>query len=159
MHRTRTALAMGLAVILSVSVASAAFALGEDEDPELAYCQSVATLQASVANLMAIDTGSTTDELSAAVEGVQDAASTYMEDLRSVAESQVAAIEDSVNALRDYRDDLEGDVTIEEAVQGAIPYVAGVAGARAAAGSVDCQEVLAGEAVEQQAAEAEEAEE
>ena len=146
---------MGLAAILSASVASTAFALGEDEDPELAYCQSVATLQASVANLMAIDTSSTTDELSAAVEGVQDAAGAYMEDLRSVAESQVAAIEDAVNDLREYRDSVEGEQTIEEAVEGAVPYIAAIAAARAAAGTVDCGAVLAGEAAEQ-AAEAEE---
>lgn len=155
MHRSRTALALGLAAILSASVASTAFGLGEDEDPELAYCQSVATLQASVANLMAIDTNSTTDELSAAVEGVQDAAGAYVEDLRDLAESQAAAIEDSVNALRDYRDDLEGDTSIEDAVQGAVPYVAAVASARASAGSIDCQEVMAGEAAAQ-AAESEE---
>ena len=55
MQRTRTAVAIGLAAILTASVASSAFGLGHDEDPELAYCQSVATFQASVANLMAID--------------------------------------------------------------------------------------------------------
>ena len=155
MYRTRTALAIGLAACLSASVASTAFALGEDEDPELPYCQSVATLEASVANLMAIDTSSTTDELSSAVEGVQDAAGAYVEDLRSVAEWQVAAIEDAVNALRDYRDDLEGDTSIEETVEGAVPYIAGVAGARAAAGTVDCEAVMTAEAAEQ-AAESEE---
>ena len=44
MATIRPTIATGLAVLLSLSLASAVFAIGEDEEPEVAYCQSLMEL-------------------------------------------------------------------------------------------------------------------
>jgi hypothetical protein len=147
MHNRKTVLAASLAMALAVGVASGASALGDDEDPALAFCESAAALAQAEEALQSMDAGATTDEFQAAVDGVAEAASAMAEDARNLLESQVDAVSAAVGELQDYRDDVGGDQTLEAAVQGAVPYVAAIADARVAVGTVDCQAVMAGEAI------------
>jgi uncharacterized protein YicC (UPF0701 family) len=127
----------------ALSIASAASTVGQDtQEAEVVYCQSVVGLSASVEALSALDANSTVDELEAAVAGVREAATTYGQSLRTVLDAQLATLETAVGELEAYRDSLEGDETIEEAVQGAAASVASVRAARAGVGVVpDCEEV------------------
>jgi hypothetical protein len=118
MTRRRSTLAAVLAALLCVSIPAVASAIGEDEDPEVVYCQSLVALSASVDALSAIGTSSTVDEFETAVGDVRDAATTFEESLRALVEAQVETLEIAVGDLEGYRDSLAGDETIEEAVQG-----------------------------------------
>jgi hypothetical protein len=141
----------GVAALLCLTIPSMASAIGEDEDPEVVYCQSLAALSASVDALSTIDTGWTVDMFETAVGGVRDAATTYEESLRALVEAQVGTLETAVGDLESYRDSLEGDETIEEAVQGAAEAVAAVGAARAEVGTIpNCAVVAGQEAVDEE---------
>ena len=79
--------------------------------------------------LSTIDATSTVDEFETAVDDVREAATTMGEPPRSM-EAQVAALETAVADLQGHRDSLEGDVTVEEAVQGAGAAITAVMSAR-----------------------------
>jgi hypothetical protein len=154
MTNVRTAMAASLAALLSLSLASAVSAIGEDEDPEVVYCQSLVALAASVDALGAIDASSTVEEFETAVDGVRDAATAFEESLRALVEAQVETLETAVGDLEGYRDSLEGDETIEEALQGADAAVAAVGSARAEVGTTpNCAVVAGQEAVDEEAEE------
>jgi hypothetical protein len=142
-----------LAALLSLSMASGAFAIGEEEDPEVAYCQSLMELAASVETLGAIDTTSTVDEFETAVDGVREAASAMEENLRGLVEAQVGALETAVGDLEGYKDSLSGDETIDAALQGAGAAIAGVASARDEVGTIPNCAVVAGQQAAQEEAE------
>jgi hypothetical protein len=157
MGKVRPSIAVGLAAFLCLSIASAVSAIGEDEDPEVVYCQSLVALSASVDALGAIGTTSTVDEFETAVDSVREAATTFEESLRGLIEAQVEALESAIGDLEGYRDSLEGDETIEEAVQGAAAAVTAVGTARAEVGTIpNCAVVAGQEAVEEETEEAEE---
>jgi hypothetical protein len=157
MKKMRSVTTAGLAALMCLSFASAVAAIGEDEDPEVVYCQSLVALSASVDALGAIGTTSTVDDLETAVDGVREAAMTFEESLRALVEAQVETLETAVGDLEGYRDSLEGDETIEEALQGAAATVAAVSGARADIGTIpNCAVVAGQEAVEEETEEAEE---
>jgi hypothetical protein len=150
MTRRRTTLAAGLAVLLSLSVASGASALfGNDEDPELAFCQSGVAMTAAVASLEAIGADSTTDELQTAVDGVSQAASDMRNEARNLLESQVDSLRSAFGDLQGYVGSVDEDASIEDAVAGTAPYVAQIKVSRALLGTVDCDAALAKEAAEQ----------
>ena len=153
MKASRTAVATGLAALLSLSIASGAFAIGEDEDPEVVYCQSLMELSASVETLGAVDAASTVEEFEAAVDGAREAASAMEESLRGLVEAQVAALETAVGDLQGYRDSLAGDETIEEAVQGAGAAIGAVTSARDEIGTIPNCAVVAGQQAAQEEAE------
>jgi hypothetical protein len=154
MTRRRSTLAAVLAALLCVSIPAVASAIGEDEDPEVVYCQSLVALSASVDALSAIGTSSTVDEFETAVGDVRDAATTFEESLRALVEAQVETLEIAVGDLEGYRDSLAGDETIEEAVQGAATTIAAVGAARADVGTIpNCAVVAGQEAVEEETAE------
>jgi hypothetical protein len=141
-----------LAAVLGLAIPSVASAIGEDEDPELVYCQSVVALSASVDALGTIDTSSTVDEFDAAVGDVREAATTLQDSLRALVEAQVEGLETAVSDLEGYRDSLEGDETIDQAVQGAAEAVAAVGVARADVGTIpNCAVVAGQEAVDEEA--------
>lgn len=150
MRAVRASVVMGLAALACMGVVTGAAAIGEDEDPEVVYCQSLVELTASVEGLRTIDATSTVDEFESAVERVQEAAANTEESLRALVESQVESLETAVDGLRDYRDSLEGDTTMEEVVQGAGDAVAAVGVAHADVGTIPNCAVVAGQ---QQAAE------
>ena len=75
MQSRKTVLAASLAMVLSIGVASGASALGEDEDPGLAFCQSSGALSQAIESLAALDANSTTEELQASADAVREAAS------------------------------------------------------------------------------------
>jgi hypothetical protein len=151
MTRRRSTIAAGVAALLCLTIPSVASAIGEDEDPEVVYCQSLAALSASVDAISAIGTTSTVDEFETAVGDVRDAATTFEESLRGLVEAQVAALETAVGDLEGYRDSLTGDETIEQAVQGAASAVAAVGTARAEVGTIpNCAVVAGQEAVEEE---------
>jgi hypothetical protein len=151
--RQRT-LAAGLAALLSLGIASAAAAIGDDEtDPEVAYCQSLTTLAASVETLGAVDATSTVDEFETAVDGVREAASAMEESLRGLVESQVATLDAAVGDLQGYRDSLTGDETMEQAVQGAGAAIVAVGEARDDVGTIPNCAVVAGQQAAQEEAE------
>ena len=144
MTKKRTALGVGLALLLTTSLAVTTTAqILDDENAELEYCRSVAELAESVDSLAALDASSTVEELESAVDSVRDSGSAVREDLRAVLEAQIDEIGTAVEGLEEYRDSIEDDATVEEALRGAGPAVAEVARAYASAGSVDCQAVLA----------------
>jgi hypothetical protein len=154
MSKLRTTMAAGLAALLSLGITSAVSAIGEDEDPAVVYCQSLVGLSAAVDALSAIDESSTVDEFETAVDGVRDAASTFEESLRGLAESQIADLETALGDLQGYRDSLEGDETIEEAMQGAASAIAAVGAAREQVGTIpNCAIVAGQEAVDEEAEE------
>jgi hypothetical protein len=136
---------------MCLGIASGAAAIGEDEDPEVVYCQSLVELSASVDALGAVDATSTVEDFDTTVDGVREAATTMEESLRGLVESQIAALETAVGDLEGYRDSLEGDETVEEAVQGAGTAIAAVVSARAAIGTIpNCAVVAGQEAVEEE---------
>jgi uncharacterized protein YqeY len=144
-------MAAGVAVLLCLTIPSLASAIGEDEDPEVVYCQSLVALSASVDALGAIDTNSTVEALETAVGDVRDAATAYEESLRALVEAQVETLESAISDLEGYRDSLEDDETIEEAVQGAAETIAAVGTARADVGTIpNCAVVAGQEAVEEE---------
>lgn len=150
MIRRHTTLAAGLAALLSLSVASGASALfGDDEDPELAFCQARVAMADAVASLEAISADSTRDEAQTAVDGVSDAASDLRNDARNLLEAQVDSLQTAFGNLEGYVDSVDGDATIEEFAQGAVPYLAEIKLADATIGTVDCDAALAREAAEQ----------
>ena len=150
MFRKQATLAAGLAALLTLSVAPGAFALfGDDEDPELAFCQSRVAMADAIASLEAIGPDSTTDDLQAAVDGAAQAASDMRNEARNVLEAQIDSLRSAFGDLQGYVDSVAGDASIEEAVQGAAPYVAEIGVARAMIGTVDCDAVFAREAAEQ----------
>jgi hypothetical protein len=151
MTKRPIAVTAGLAALLSIGVASSVAAIGEDEDPEVVYCQSLVALSASVDALGAVDASSTVEELETAVDGVREAATTFEESLRALVEAQVETLETAVGELEGYRDSLQGDETIEEALQGAAAAVAAVTTARAEVGTIpNCAVVAGQEAVEEE---------
>jgi hypothetical protein len=152
MSTARTTIAAGMAALLSLTIASGALAIGDEVDPEVAYCQSLVELSASVETLGAIDASSTVDDFEAAVDGVRDAASNMEESLRGLVEAQVATLETAVGDLQGYRDSLAGDATIEQAVQGAGAAVAAVAIARDDVGTIPNCAVVAGQQAAQEEA-------
>jgi hypothetical protein len=144
-------MAAGVTALLCLTIPSVATAIGEDEDPEVVYCQSLAALSASVDALSTIDTGSSVDMLETAVGGVRDAATAFEESLRALVEAQIETLETAIGDLEGYRDSLEGDETIEEALLGAAETVAAVGVARAEVGTVpNCAVVAGQEAVEEE---------
>ena len=149
MIKTRTTLGLGLALLLTASLSATAFAVGHDDDPELAFCQSVGELSTAVGSLATLDASSTEEEFQTAVDSASEAADAVRDDLQAVLEAQGDEIQCAVDGLRDYRDSIGDDVTIEAAVDGAGPAVAEVARAFASAGNVDCQAVLAESAAQQ----------
>ena len=154
MTRRRSTIAAGVAALVCLTIPSMASAIGEDEDPEVVYCQSLAALSASVDALSTIDTDWTVDMFETAVGGVRDTATTFEESLRSLVEAQVDTLETAVGDLEGYRDSLTGDETIEEAVQGAASAVAAIGTARAEVGTIpNCAVVAGQEAVEEEAEE------
>ena len=153
MTKTRTTMAAGSAALLSLSLASAALAIGEEEDPEVAYCQALTGLAASVESLGTIDANSSVDVFETAVAGVREAARTMEESLRGLVEAQVDALETAVGDLEGYRDSLEGDETVEEAVQGAGTAIAAIASARDEVGTIPNCAVVAGQQAAQEEAE------
>lgn len=151
MTRRRSSIAAGVAALLCLTVPSVASAIGEDEDPEVVYCQSLVALSASVDALSAIGTSSTVDEFETAMGDVQDAATTFEESVRALVEAQVEALETAIGDLEGYRDSLEGDETLEEAAQGAAEAVAAVGAARAEVGTIpNCAVVAGQEAVQEE---------
>lgn len=153
MTTVRTTMATGLAALLSLSIASGAFAIGEDEDPEVSYCQSLTALAASVETLGVIDANSTVDAFESAVDDVREAATRMEDSLRGLVEAQVAALETAVGDLQGYRDSLEGEETVGEAVQGAGAAIAAVASARDDIGTIPNCAVVAGQQAAQEEAE------
>jgi hypothetical protein len=151
MTRRSSTLAAALAALFCVTTASVASAIGEDEDPAVVYCQSLVALSASVDALSAISTGSTVDEFETAVGDVRDAATAFGESLRGLVDAQVETLETAVGELEGYRDSLEGDETIEEAVQGAAATISAVAAARTDVATIpNCAVVAGQEAVEEE---------
>jgi hypothetical protein len=151
MIRTRTTISAGLAALLSLGIASAVSAIGEDEDPQVVYCQSLVDLSAAVDALRAVDTTSTVDDLETAVDDVREAATTFEDSIRNLVESQIAGLETALGELEGYRDSLEGDETIEAAVQGAAAAIGSVGTAREQVGVIpNCAVVAGQEAVEEE---------
>jgi hypothetical protein len=150
MRASRTTVAIALAAIACLGFTTGTAAIGEDEDPEIAYCQSLVELTASLEGVRAIDATSTVDEFESAVERLQEAATSTEDSLRALFEAQVEALETAVDGVRDYRDSLEGDETIEAVVQGAGDAIAAVDAAHAQVGTIPNCAVVAGQ---QQAAE------
>jgi hypothetical protein len=153
MTTRRNTMTAALAALMCLGIASGASAIGEDEDPEVVYCQSLVELSASVETLAAIDATSTVEVFETTVDGVREAATTMEESLRGLVEAQIAALETAVGDLEGYRDSLEGDETVEEAVQGAGTAIEAVATARAAIGTIPNCAVVAGQEVAEEEAE------
>jgi hypothetical protein len=135
-------IALGAASLLLFAVA----ACDDDEDPELAFCESLVTLTVAVDEARAIDAESSIDEYNAAVDKVIDAAAEVKDNAGDLAEEQVEAIEAAVDDLESYKGDLEGSEAVAGAVQGSAPYLAAIMEARAEAGTVNCAEAAAEEA-------------
>ena len=104
-------------------------------------------------SLGTIDASSSVDVFETAVDGVREAATTMEESLRGLVEAQVDALETAVGDLEGYRDSLEGDETVEEAVQGAGTAIAAVASARDEVGTIPNCAVVAGQQAAQEEAE------
>jgi len=153
MRTWRTAIVIGVAALSGLGIASSAAAIGEDEDPEVVYCQSLIELSASVESLSSIGATSTVDEFDAAVERVRDAATATRDSLRALVEAQVEDLETAVDGLQGYRDSLEGDQTMEEVVQGAGGAIAAVGDARSSVGTIPNCAVVAGQEIAEQEAE------
>jgi hypothetical protein len=135
-------IALGAASLLLFAVA----ACDDDEDPELAFCESLVTLTVAVDEARAIDAESSVDDYSAAVDKVIDAAAEVKDNAGDLAKEQVEAIEAAVDDLESYKGDLEGSEAVAGAVQGSAPYLAAIMEARAEAGTVNCAEAAAEEA-------------
>ena len=88
MIKTRATLGVSLALLLTTSVSATAFAVGHNDDPELAFCQSVGELSMSVGSLAALDASSTVGEFETAVDSVSEASDAVRENLRAVLEAQ-----------------------------------------------------------------------
>jgi hypothetical protein len=145
MRAFRTTVVIGLTAMACLGIATATVAIGEDEDPEVVYCQSLVELTASIEGLRAVDATSTVDEFESAVERVEEAATSTEESARAMLEAQVEDLETAIDGLRDYRDSLEGDETMEAVVQGAGDAVAAVGVAHADVGTIPNCAVVAGE--------------
>ena len=139
-----------LAAVLSLSIVSGAAAIGDETDPEVAYCSSLMELAASVQSLGAISPSSTVDQFDGAVDRIQEAATGVEESLRGLVDAQVAALETAVGDLQGYRDALTGDETLEEAVQGAGEAIEAVGSARDAIGTLPNCAVVAGQQAAQE---------
>jgi hypothetical protein len=135
-------IALGAASLLLFAVA----ACDDDEDPELAFCESLVTLTVAVDEARAIDAESSVDDYNAAVDKVIDAAAEVKDNAGDLAKEQVEAIEAAVDDLESYKGDLEGSEAVAGAVQGSAPYLAAIMEARAEAGTVNCAEAAAEEA-------------
>lgn len=138
-------IALGAASLLLFAVA----ACDDDEDPELAFCESLVTLTVAVDEARSLDAGSSVDDYNAAVDKVSDAAAEVKDNAGDLAEEQVEAIEAAVDELKSYKGDLEGSEAVADAVQGSAPYLAAIMEARAEAGTVNCAEAAAEEAAEE----------
>ena len=152
MTTARRSITAGLAALLSLSMATGAFAIGDEVDPEVAYCESLVALSASLEGLTGFDATSTVGELETAVDGAREAATTMEESLRGLVEAQIATLETALEDLQGYRDSLEDDQTIEEVVEGAGASIAAVVSARAEIGTIpNCAVVAGQEAAEEEA--------
>jgi hypothetical protein len=142
-----------LAVILTVGVGNLALAIGEDEDPQVAYCQSLVELTAAVEGLKLISVESTVEEFEAAVDRAREAATGVEDSLRALVESQVAGLESAVGGVESYRDTIEDDQTIEQVVQGAAASIEAVDAARSEVGVIPNCAIVAGQEVAEDEAE------
>jgi hypothetical protein len=150
----RTMVAAGMAALMTLALAGSTVAIGDDEeDPEVAYCQSLVELSASVEALGAIDPTSTVEDFEAAVDRVEEARASFEQSLRDLVESQIETLETAVDGVRAYRDSIEDEQTIEEVVAGAAGAVAAVGEARAQVGVIPNCAVVAGQEVAQEEAE------
>jgi hypothetical protein len=147
MRRAIMPVAAVVAVILSMGAVNVAFAIGEDEDPEVAYCQSLVELTAAVEGLKVISVDSTVEEFEAAVDRAREAATSVEDSLRAVVESQIAALETAVDGVESYRDTIEDDQTIEQVIQGAAGSIEAVDAARSEVGVIPNCAVVAGQEV------------
>ena len=138
-------IALGAASLLLFAVA----ACDDEEDPEVAFCESLVALTTSVTQLDSLDPDSSVDEYNSAVDAVADAVTEVKDSAGDLAEEQVQAIESAVDDLRSYRDDLDDAQSVTEAIQGSAPALAAIEAARAEAGTVNCQEAAAEEAAEE----------
>ena len=153
MTTRRMTIAAGVAALMCLALAVSALAVGEDEDPEVIYCQSLVELSASVEGLGTIDATSTVEEFESAVGRVRDAATGTEESLRGLVEAQIATLETAVDGLQGYWDSVEDDQTIEEVIAGAAGAIAAVADARAGVGVIPNCAVVAGQEVAEEEAE------
>ena len=138
-------MAVGAASLMLVAVA----ACDEEEDPEVAFCESLVALSTSVDELNSLDPNSSVDEYDSAVDSVNEAVTSVKDSAGDLAEDQVAAIESAIDDLKGYRDDLEGSETVADAIAGSAPSLAAIQAARAEAGTVNCAEAAAEEAAEE----------
>lgn len=138
-------MALGAASLLLFAVA----ACDDEEDPEVAFCESLVALSSSVSELDSLDANSTVDEYNSAVDGVAEAVTKVKDSAGDLAEEQVEAIEAAVDDLKSYKDDLDGSESVTQAVQGSGPALAAIQAARAEAGTVNCKEAAAEEAAEE----------
>ena len=138
-------IALGAASLLLFAVA----ACDDEEDPEVAFCESLVALTASVDELSSLDAASSVDEYNSAVDNVSDAVTEVKDSAGDLAEEQVAAIQAAVDDLKSYKDDLDSSMSVTEAVQGSGASLAAIQAARAEAGTVNCAEAAAEEAAEE----------
>ena len=138
-------IALGAASLLLFAVA----ACDDEEDPEVAFCESLVALTASVDELSSLDAASSVDEYNTAVDNVSDAVTEVKDSAGDLAEEQVAAIQAAVDDLKSYKDDLDSSMSVTEAVQGSGASLAAIQAARAEAGTVNCAEAAAEEAAEE----------
>jgi len=138
-------IALGAASLLLFAVA----ACDDEEDPEVAFCESLVALTASVDELSSLDAASSVDEYNSAVDKVSEAVTEVKDSAGDLAEEQVAAIQAAVDDLKSYKDDLDSSMSVTEAVQGSGASLAAIQAARAEAGTVNCAEAAAEEAAEE----------
>ena len=138
-------IALGAASLLLFAVA----ACDDEEDPEVAFCESLVALTASVDELSSLDAASSVDDYNSAVDNVSDAVTEVKDSAGDLAEEQVAAIQAAVDDLKSYKDDLDSSMSVTEAVQGSGASLAAIQAARAEAGTVNCAEAAAEEAAEE----------
>ena len=124
-------------------------ACDDEEDPEVAFCESLVALTASVDELSSLDAASSVDEYNSAVDKVSEAVTEVKDSAGDLAEEQVAAIQAAVDDLKSYKDDLDSSMSVTEAVQGSGASLAAIQAARAEAGTVNCAEAAAEEAAEE----------
>lgn len=134
-------IALGAASVLLFAVA----ACDEEEDPEVAFCESLVALTVSVDELRSLDANSSVDEYNSAVDKVSDAVTEVQDNAGDLAEDQVEAIRSAVDDLKSYRDDLDDSTSVADAVQGSGASLAAIQEARAEAGTVNCEEAAAEE--------------
>ena len=133
-------IALGAASLLIFAVAACD---NEEENPELAFCESLVELTVAVDELRGLDADSAIDDYNAAVDKVGEAVTEVKDNAGDLAEDQIEAIEAAVDDLKSYRDDLEGETTVGDAVAGSVPSLSAIADARAEAGTVNCADAAA----------------